>query len=149
MREARVRRQASLARAALAAVALLPAAAPAPAETAAAPALAPAAASTAPPATPPDEIARLLEPGPVPAPGEFDRGRTQYHRTCAPCHGLNLVNAGVTTYDLRRFPPDQPERFLASVSKGKGNMPAWENALDFDQIKALWAYVSNHGRRPE
>ncbi len=79
---------------------------------------------------------------------QFERGRQQYHRTCAPCHGLNMVNSGVTVYDLRRFPLDQEERFFHSVRKGKGNMPSWEAALSDEQIRALWTYVRNRGHEP-
>ena len=32
---------------------------------------------------------------------DFETGRAQYQRTCAQCHGRNLVNSGVTVYDLR------------------------------------------------
>jgi cytochrome c6 len=83
------------------------------------------------------------------AAASFERGRLQYQRTCAQCHGRNLVNAGVTTYDLRKFPDDQRDRFLQSVTKGRGNMPAYEGALDATQIDGLWAYVSRRGKAPE
>jgi mono/diheme cytochrome c family protein len=79
----------------------------------------------------------------------FEQGRQQYHRTCAQCHGRNLVNAGVTTYDLRKFPEDQRERFFQSVTQGKGNMPSFADALDEKQLVALWAYVSRRGKTPE
>ena len=72
-------------------------------------------------------------------------GSHQYNRSCAQCHGRNMVNSGTTSYDLRRFPVDQVERFLLSVSKGKGNMPSFENALTPEQIDALWAYVGSRG----
>jgi cytochrome c6 len=72
-------------------------------------------------------------------------GSLQYNRTCAQCHGRNMVNSGTTSYDLRRFPVDQLDRFLLSVSKGKGNMPSFENALTPEQIKVLWAYVGSRG----
>jgi len=76
-------------------------------------------------------------------------GGLQYNRTCAQCHGRNMVNSGTTSYDLRRFPVDQVDRFLLSVSKGKGNMPSFEAALTPEQIKVLWAYVgSRAGKEP-
>ncbi len=80
---------------------------------------------------------------------EFEKGRVQYQRTCAQCHGHNLVNAGVTVYDLRKFPKDQRDRFVQAVTKGKGNMPSFEDALDATQLDVLWAYVSRRGKRPE
>jgi cytochrome c6 len=75
----------------------------------------------------------------------IDQGRDQYHRTCSQCHGRNMVNAGTTTYDLRKFPTDQAERFLNSVTHGKGNMPSFKDALSTEQISALWAYVGSRG----
>lgn len=74
-----------------------------------------------------------------------EKGREQFHRTCAQCHGRNMVNAGTTVYDLRKFPVDQPERFFASVTQGKGNMPSFKEALSAEQIATLWAYVGSRG----
>lgn len=76
---------------------------------------------------------------------EFEKGRQQFHRTCAQCHGRNMVNSGVTVYDLRKFPLDQQQRFTASVVNGKGNMPSFKDALTSEQIRSLWAYVSSRG----
>jgi ABC-type amino acid transport substrate-binding protein len=78
-----------------------------------------------------------------------ERGRDRYRQACAQCHGHNLVNAGVTSYDLRRFPPDQHERFRNSVANGKGNMPAFKNALSDAEIENLWLYVSTRGKAQE
>lgn len=75
----------------------------------------------------------------------IEKGREQYHRTCAQCHGRNMVNAGTTVYDLRRFPQDQPDRFTQSVVNGKGNMPSFKEALDMQAVQALWAYVGSRG----
>lgn len=79
---------------------------------------------------------------------DFERGREQFQRTCAQCHGHNMVNSGTTVYDLRKFPLDQPGRFYGSVAGGKGNMPAFGNALDGEQIRWLWAYVRARGEPP-
>jgi cytochrome c6 len=76
---------------------------------------------------------------------DITAGSLQYNRTCAQCHGRNMVNSGTTSYDLRRFPVDQLDRFLLSVTKGKGNMPSFETALTPEQIKVLWAYVGSRG----
>ena len=75
----------------------------------------------------------------------IEKGREQYHRTCAQCHGRNMVTAGTTVYDLRRFPQDQPDRFVQSVVNGKGNMPSFKEALDMQAVQALWAYVGSRG----
>jgi mono/diheme cytochrome c family protein len=80
---------------------------------------------------------------------DFENGRKQFHRTCAQCHGLNMVNSGVTVYDLRKFPVDQPERFFAAVTNGKGNMPSFRDALNAEQMRWLWLYVSGRGKAPQ
>jgi len=78
---------------------------------------------------------------------EIERGHAQFERTCAQCHGRNMVNSGTTSYDLRRFPTDDPDRFFASVTNGKGDMPAFREALSSEQIRLLWAYVGSRGGR--
>lgn len=74
-----------------------------------------------------------------------EKGREQYHRTCAQCHGRNMVNSGTTVYDLRKFPTDQHERFVTSVMQGKGNMPSFKGAIDDSALQVLWAYVVTRG----
>ena len=76
---------------------------------------------------------------------QIEAGRVQFDRTCAQCHGRNMVNAGTTVYDLRRFPVDDPNRFHLSVSQGKGNMPSFKESLSAEQIGLLWAYVGTRG----
>ena len=84
-----------------------------------------------------------------PEAADFESGRKQFHRNCAQCHGLNMVNSGVTVYDLRKFPLDQPERFFAVVTNGKGNMPSFRDALTEEQMQRLWLYVSRRGKAPQ
>ena len=76
---------------------------------------------------------------------QVEAGKAQFHRTCAQCHGRNMVNSGTTVFDLRKFPQDQPERFIHSVNNGKGNMPSFKDALTNEQIDLLWAYVGTRG----
>jgi mono/diheme cytochrome c family protein len=76
---------------------------------------------------------------------QIEEGRTVFHRTCAQCHGRNMVNAGTTVFDLRKFPVDDADRFTSSVSNGKGSMPSFKDALAPEQITALWAYVGSRG----
>ena len=76
---------------------------------------------------------------------QIEAGHRQFERTCAQCHGRNMVNSGTTVYDLRRFPVDQPERFFTSVTNGKGNMPSFKDALSPEQMQQLWAYVGSRG----
>jgi len=74
-----------------------------------------------------------------------EKGREQFHRTCAQCHGRNMVNSGTTVYDLRKFPTEQRERFYTSVTNGKGNMPSFKGALEPGAIELLWSYVATRG----
>lgn len=76
---------------------------------------------------------------------QIGKGLEQYNRTCVQCHGRNMVNSGVTVYDLRRFPVEDPDRFFNSVTNGKGNMPSFKDALTAEQVKLLWAYVGSRG----
>ena len=69
------------------------------------------------------------------------RGAALYATHCAPCHGHFLKNPEVGV-DLRKFPPEQHERFVQSVSKGKGAMPPWGGVLKPGDIDDLWAYVA-------
>jgi cytochrome c6 len=75
----------------------------------------------------------------------IEKGKALFERTCVQCHGRNMVNAGTTVYDLRRFPVDEPERFVQSVTKGKGNMPSFGETFAADEVKLLWAYVGSRG----
>ena len=43
--------------------------------------------------------------------------------------------------DLLKFPRDEKNRFLTSVTKGKNQMPPWGGLLEPADIEALWAYV--------
>lgn len=45
------------------------------------------------------------------------------------------------SFDLRKFPSDQHERFVRSVTQGKGSMPPWGGLFKPDDIASLWAYV--------
>jgi cytochrome c6 len=74
-----------------------------------------------------------------------EKGREQFHRTCAQCHGRNMVNSGTTVYDLRKFPTEQRDRFYTSVTNGKGNMPSFKGALEPGAIELLWSYVATRG----
>jgi len=74
------------------------------------------------------------------------KGKELYAQHCSHCHGFNMVNPGTITYDLRRFPHADKDRFVESVIYGKnGRMPPWGNAINLDEIDALWAYVLTEG----
>ncbi len=72
-------------------------------------------------------------------------GSEAYARHCAACHGPRMADPEGAP-DLRKFPRDQRERFLTSVSKGKNSMPPWGDLLKPDEIEALWAYVAAGGK---
>lgn len=103
----------------------------------------------------PRSVAAILTAGAMIAPAvaepphfkheDIEQGRALFQRTCSHCHGINMVNSGTTVYDLRRFPVDDPARFLNSVANGKGNMPSWKDVLTPEQIELLWAYVGSRG----
>jgi mono/diheme cytochrome c family protein len=67
-------------------------------------------------------------------------GADLYAVNCAPCHGARMQDPGAA-FNLRKFPPDQRERFVNSVTRGKNQMPPWGDFFKPDQLDALWAYV--------
>jgi mono/diheme cytochrome c family protein len=67
-------------------------------------------------------------------------GAELYAVNCSPCHGARMLDTGAA-FNLRKFPPDQRERFVNSVTRGKNQMPPWGDFFKPDQLEALWAYV--------
>ena len=67
-------------------------------------------------------------------------GAELYAVNCSPCHGARMEDPGAA-FNLRKFPPDQRERFVNSVMRGKNQMPPWGDFFKPDQLQALWAYV--------
>ena len=67
-------------------------------------------------------------------------GAAIYSRNCSPCHGSRMQNPE-SAFDLSKFPPDQHERFVFSVTRGKNQMPPWGDLLSAADVDALWAYV--------
>ena len=70
-------------------------------------------------------------------------GSTLYSRYCSVCHGAHMQNPDdeIGAFDLRQFPRDQHDRFVASVTRGKNSMPPWGDRIKPADIEALWAYV--------
>jgi mono/diheme cytochrome c family protein len=70
-------------------------------------------------------------------------GSLLYSRNCAICHGQHMQDPDeeIGAYNLRHFPHDQHDRFVASVSQGVNAMPAWGGVLKPAELEALWAYV--------
>ena len=67
-------------------------------------------------------------------------GAEIFARNCSPCHGARMQDPE-SAFDLRKFPRDAHERFVAVVTRGKNQMPPWGDLLKPDEIEALWAYV--------
>ena len=77
---------------------------------------------------------------------DTELGRQVYDDFCASCHGRDLVNPGGITFDLRKFPKDDFERFRNSVLNGKPPaMPPWRDKVGDDDVRVLWAYVRSGG----
>lgn len=75
----------------------------------------------------------------------FPAGLEAYEFFCLKCHGKDMVNPGVSSFDLRKFPVDQKERFYDSVLNGRGDMPAWGDVIYPEEMDALWVYVATRG----
>ncbi len=75
----------------------------------------------------------------------IDKGLGVYKQFCLKCHGIDMVNSGVSSYDLRKYPTDRYDDFVDTLKNGKGNMPAWGDILYPEEIEQVWAYVSSRG----
>jgi mono/diheme cytochrome c family protein len=73
-------------------------------------------------------------------PEEIAKGASIFSRNCSPCHGTRMRDPE-SAFDLRKFPHDQHERFVSSVTHGKNMMPPWGDLLAQADIEALWSYV--------
>ncbi len=76
---------------------------------------------------------------------DLNKAKRVYKDFCSHCHGIDMKNAGNSSYDLRKFPKDQKDRFYTSVNKGKGDMPAWGDVLLPEELDLLWDYVVSRG----
>ncbi len=73
-------------------------------------------------------------------PEQIAAGAEIYAVNCAPCHGARMLDP-TAAFNLRKFPPDQKERFVNSVTRGKNQMPPWGDFFKPEQLDQLWAYV--------
>jgi mono/diheme cytochrome c family protein len=90
-------------------------------------------------------IASLVgEPAAAQDPGfpleQTKAGAEIFARNCSPCHGARMQDPEAAS-DLRKFPREQHERFVNSVTRGKNQMPPWGDLLKLQEVEALWAYV--------
>ena len=60
-------------------------------------------------------------------------GAELYAVNCSPCHGARMQDPSAA-FNLRKFPPDQHERFVNSVTRGKNQMPPWGDFFKPDQL---------------
>ena len=73
---------------------------------------------------------------------QIDQGREVYDDFCQTCHGRDMISPGLVTFDLRKFPKDDPARFRGTVLDGKGAaMPAFRGRISDEEVNLLWAYV--------
>ena len=73
-------------------------------------------------------------------PEQIAKGASIFSRNCSPCHGTRMRDPE-SAFDLRKFPHEQHERFVSSVTHGKNMMPPWGDLLAAADIEALWSYV--------
>jgi mono/diheme cytochrome c family protein len=77
---------------------------------------------------------------------KIDQGREVYGEFCVACHGRDMVSSGPMTFDLRKFPKDDFNRFKEVVLNGKGQaMPPWREKLTDEDVTLLWEYVRSGG----
>ena len=77
---------------------------------------------------------------------DAELGRGVYEDFCVTCHGRDMINPGGVTFDLRKFPKDDFERFRNAVLNGKPPaMPPWRDKVSDEDVKLLWAYVRDGG----
>ena len=74
-------------------------------------------------------------------PEQIKSGGEIYATHCATCHGNRMKNPE-WAIDLATIPKDDRQRFIQSVTGGRGNMPPWGDVLKANEIEALWAYFS-------
>ena len=73
-------------------------------------------------------------------PPQIEAGAKIFARNCSPCHGPRMRDPE-SAFDLRKFPHDEHDRFVTSVTRGRNQMPPWGDLLKPEEIEALWAYV--------
>jgi mono/diheme cytochrome c family protein len=72
---------------------------------------------------------------------QIREGAELFAVNCSPCHGPRMQGSE-SAFDLRKFPPEQRDRFLSSVTRGKNQMPPWGDTFSPEQLDALWVRYS-------
>jgi mono/diheme cytochrome c family protein len=75
-------------------------------------------------------------------PAQVEAGMTVFETNCAGCHGVDGTGSG-TGRVLTGIADQEPDRLVhvASVTNGKGFMPAFGESLDAEEIDAAVSYV--------
>ena len=94
-------------------------------------------------------VALLLSPAALADDALLASGKGLYKQFCSHCHGIDMVSAGTSSYDLRKYPKDRRDDFLRVLHEGKGAMPAWGDILKPDEMDALWHYVATRGGKED
>jgi mono/diheme cytochrome c family protein len=89
-------------------------------------------------------VGAIVAAAPVAA-ADVETGRMLYKRFCAHCHGIDRASTGGASSDLRDFPRAEADRFFASVTNGRGLMPALGSVLSPEELEALWLFVATRG----
>ena len=71
----------------------------------------------------------------------FKPGKTLFKDFCSHCHGIDMINPGTSSYDLRKWPVENKTGFATAIMNGKGDMPAWGDILFPEEVDQLWIYV--------
>ena len=91
-------------------------------------------------------LCATLHGGAIARADPVEQGREVYGEFCVNCHGRDMVSPGAISFDLRKFPKDDFERFRNAVLNGKGPaMPAWREKISNEDLADLWAYVRSGG----
>lgn len=87
-------------------------------------------------------IANAGAQGATDDPAQVEAGMAVFESNCAGCHGVDGTgsNTGRPLTDIASQEPDRLVH-IASVTDGKGNMPAWGPNLEADEIDAAVSYV--------
>src|SRR5262245_65750778 len=72
-------------------------------------------------------------------------GAELYAVNCSPCHGARMQDPS-GAFNLRKFPADQRERFVNSVTRVKNQMPTWGDFFKPGHAPACRGYVDT-GKR--
>ena len=83
-----------------------------------------------------------LAQGTTDDPAQVEAGRAVFEQTCSGCHGVDGTGSQFGR-SLIGIAAEQPDRavHIASVTDGKGAMPAWGGDLSADEIDAAVSYV--------